>query len=489
MLILKDIAKTYDGKTVLKKIDLSFSTGDVVGLVGNNGEGKSTLFKIIAGEVAPDTGQVDKHNESIVYLPQHPAFGNLTVNKFLAAKLPDPDLSYKIDIALQTVGLAGIVVSQNCNDLSGGEKTKLYLASLLLSDITPTVLLLDEPTNSLDLDGLEWLERFIKTFKGIVLLTSHDRFFLDGTVSKTLELKDGCIKVYGGNYSFYKAQKLQEADILQRKYTVQQKKITRIEADIVDRKQKALRGELKFTSRDPYEKKKASKSARAAVVREKRLDKLLKSEKLIDRPKTRKKYGVDITGFVPSGKFILEVANCSKNFGTKNIFSDISFSLRGTERVWVVGKNGSGKSTLLKIVVGQLQPDSGEVKFGTHIKTGYFSQTTSLDLDSTGIIELQSTGVDQTLCYTTASYLHLTESDLRKKIGQLSTGQLAKLEFAKLLLSDNQLIVMDEPTNHLEIETREDIEEALQEYKGSVLVASHDRYFIERIGVDKIVEL
>ncbi|EKE05193.1 MAG: ABC transporter related protein, partial [uncultured bacterium] len=323
----------------------------------------------------------------------------------------------------------------------------------------------------------------------IVILTSHDRFFLDKTVKTILEIKDGNVKTYGGNYSFYKKQKQDEFALLEKMYVVQQKKIHKIEENIAEFKQRALEGELTYTSRNPYQKKKAGMIAKTALVRERKLEKLLASEETLEKPKGRKKFGVDISGSAHSGKLILEVTGCAKSFGEKQIFKDVSFSIRGNEHVWLIGKNGSGKTTLLKIITGNLQPDFGEVRLGNGVRIGYFSQESTLNSENTGINELKLTGADETTCFNTASHLHLVESDLRKKIKQLSRGQLAKLEFVKILLSDINLLILDEPTNHLEIETREDIENALSVYKGAILVVSHDRYFVETIGVDQVVEL
>ncbi len=489
MLNLKDITKIYDEKVVLEKVNIGFNKGDVVGFIGPNGTGKSTLLQIAAGVLYPDEGVVTSHEETIAYLPQYPEFGDLTVADFLTSKLESSIESYKIDIALEQTGLSHLEKNQKCTDLSGGERTKLCIASFLLIDPVPTVLILDEPTNNLDLDGLEWLENYILSHKGIVLLTSHDRFFLDKVVTKIVEIDKGKLKTYGGNYTFYKDQKRIEQEALERMYVVQQKKIKRATEDIFDYKNRALQGELKYTSRNPYEKKKAAKAAKVAVVRQKKLENFLESADFIEKSTRQKRYGVTLSGSVNSGKLIVECVNCSKSFTGTKILNNVSFSIHGNDRVWIVGKNGSGKSTLIKIIIGAITQDEGIVRLGSTIKYGYFSQESLIDPESTGVNELKSTGADSTTCYTTAAHLHLFEDDLRKKVAQLSRGQVAKLEFVKLLVANNDLLILDEPTNHLEIETREDIENALIDYKGALLIATHDRYFIDTLGITHTLDL
>lgn len=492
MLTLKNVSKTYDEKVVLNKINISLNHKEIVGLVGNNGEGKTTLLKIISGEILPDTGNIEILNEEVAYLPQQldTEFDkDISIEDFLKSKISNLDEEYKIPIVLSKTNLKNIELSRKCNVLSGGQKTRLYIASILLKNPLPSVLLLDEPTNNLDMEGLNWLENFIREYKGIVVLTSHDRFFLDNIATKIIEIKNRKIETFGGNYSFYKEQKQIQENALYRAYETQQKKIEKVIKDINVNKSEATIWENRFSSRDPFEKKKAAKSARAAVVRQKRLERFLESEKSIEKPKIYKIYGININGKVPSGKLIVEVKNCSKKFDNKIVFNNVSFSVYGNERVWLMGENGSGKTTLLNMISDKIKPDTGDIKLGTGIKVGCFSQDTQLDLNKTGLEELLSTGTDKTICYNTAFHVHLYEEDLRKRVGQLSRGQISKLEFIKLILEDKDLLILDEPTNHLEIEVREEIENALKNYNGAMIVVSHDRYFIEKIGINQTVAL
>lgn len=491
MLSIKDLSKEYADREILSHINISIKETDKIGLIGCNGSGKSTLFKILVGEINPDTGVIDNSNDILGYLPQNPHFEDISIGQFIDQELANnTSRDYLIKSILTQLGLEAVDKDIKCTLLSGGQKTKLILANLVLRDPKVTMLILDEPTNNLDITSLDWLELFIKNFNGGLILTSHDRFFLDRVCNKIIELKNGKIKTYGGNYSFYKQQCEIEEQAYAKMYVVQQKQINKTLDNIHTLKEEALTYEHKFSSRNPYEKKKAAKSVKNAINKENKLQKLLNSTEYLDKPQNIKKYGVTVPGTNPQGKLMLSVNNLSFSYGDKLILNNISFRICGSGRTWLIGKNGSGKTTLIKTITNQLIPTSGEIKLGVGNKIGYLSQDSSNLTDAkTGIEELAYVCNDMTQCFRMASHLYLTQKDLVKKISHLSSGQKVKLEFAKLLLAGNNLIIMDEPTNHLEIDTREEIEKALQEYKGAILVASHDRYFIEKLGITDIVEL
>ncbi|MBI2797730.1 ABC-F family ATP-binding cassette domain-containing protein [Candidatus Saccharibacteria bacterium] len=489
MIILKDVTKTYKDKAVLDEAELSVNPQEIIGLVGKNGAGKTTLMRIILGEIKPDSGTVQTSDEIVGYLPQHSDFGEQTVQEFLQSKLPAEHLGWKIDKNLDLVGLKGIDVQKNANSLSGGQKTRLGLAALLLAEPEPTVLLLDEPTNNLDAEGLKWLRSFIKQFRGSVLLTSHDRGFLDESVNRIVELDNGKAKNYGGNYSFYREQKQLEYQSQLDKCEKSQLEQKKLKRTIVAQKEKARHVQSNFKQKDNDKFAKAFFKNRVTVKLDKQasaLESRLEQLDDVERPMQRKSYKVELEGSVPSSKMILKVESLSKSFDGHIVLSDLSFEVYGGERVWVSGVNGSGKSTLLKIAAGIESPDSGSVQLGNNLEFGYFSQeATGLNLSETGIADLLSTGAKPQVCFEQAKSLHITEQDLKKPLSELSRGQIAKVAFAKLLLGQNQLLILDEPTNHLEIETREEIEAALSEYKGAIVVASHDKYFLDAIGVTK----
>lgn len=490
MISVKNLSFSYGSSPVLNKVTFAVGKGQKVGLVGSNGAGKTTLFKLIAGFLKPEKGNIEVGN--LTYLPQHFNFKELSVGQFLNQSLASPSESYKISKVLNELGLADINQDQKAESLSGGQKTRLFLASMLISEDQIELLLFDEPTNNLDLEGLNWLENFINNFKGTVLLTSHDRYFLDRTVDKILELKDEKVSVYGGNYSFYKEQKLIKQKSAAEKYQKNVDEIKRLERLIIEKREK-VKSLLhsKGTDNDKFAKGffRNRGSAKASNAK-KAIDSRIKQLEKVEKPQQRTGYKINFSGQVPSGKTIIKIESLNKNFGPKQVLKDMFFVLTGSEHLWLVGQNGSGKSTLLKVVAGQLKPDSGTVEIATGVKIGYFSQEHSgLNLQKTGIQELLETGLTETECFWQAAKLHLSAESLHKPISELSRGQIAKLEFIKLLLERSQLLVLDEPTNHLEIETREEIEEALKDYKGAIIVASHDRYFLEEIRVDRVLAM
>lgn len=444
------ISKKYSGNPVLNELNFSAVAGERVGLVGSNGSGKSTFLGILAGTVKPDSGKVViKNSVDVGFVPQQANPGSR---------------------------------------LSGGQQVKNLIEKALSQN--PQVLLLDEPTNNLDLESLNWLENILLSFKGLVIFTSHDRFFMDKVCTRIVELSSGKLKEYGGNYTFYKAQKQKEAEIYAKIYHEQQKFIKKTVDQISSSKQEAQHFETKFSSRQPYEKKKSSKSVRGAIVRQGRLEKLLDSTLKIEKPVYRKNYNPQVVGLNAAGKMILQVKDLSFNFAGREIFNKITLYIFGKDRVWINGKNGSGKTTLLKNIIGQLSPTQGSVKFGAEIKYAYYSQDNSnIDLSLTGIKNLLQTCPDETECFRMATRLHLTYEDLLKPAQQLSGGQKAKLEFSKLLLGNFNLLILDEPTNNLEIETREDIEDALVDFEGAILFVSHDRFFVEKLKPDSVVNL
>lgn len=484
MLDLKNISKTFEDKTVLDSVSLSLNK-EVVALMGNNGAGKSTLFKIITGEIEPDSGSIQT-DETIGYLPQQFDFGEFTIERFLDTDKPE----YEIDIIFAQLGLSYLDKNKETKDLSGGEKTKLYLAGLLLSEPKPTFLLLDEPTNNLDLEGLLWLEEFIANFDGTVFLISHDRALLDEVVDRIIELDNGMITQYGGNYSFYKEQKSIAMQAYERMYNLQEKKIENIEEDINTIRSKTLQGERKFGSGDPYQRRKIRKAAQLGASRRAKLEKFLVSDDKLEKPNDRRNYPFHFSGDTYTDKFILGMKNVTKCYGGKFILDHVSFSLFGVQHLWLSGPNGSGKSTIIKLLMNQLTPDSGTVEIGSNVKIGYFSQESDFHKESNTMIdELLSLGAMKTDIYKYAKFLHLDSDDVVKPLFTLSRGQRIKVEFIKLLMGDNHILLLDEPTNHLEIDTREQIEEALRYYEGAILVVSHDRYFLEKIGIDRQIEI
>ena len=491
MIKLSDISKEFGDKKILNNISLILSNNHVYGLIGENGTGKTTLLKIILGQVSPDDGLVDRQREVIGYVPQNPEFpNNSSVRDYLKEKILAEDEWYKVETILAQTGLDNSILDTPSENLSGGQKTRLHLAALLLQDPSPTFLLLDEPTNNLDIDGIIWLEEFITSFDGTILIVSHDRALLDNVVDTIFEIENSVVKTYGGNYSFYQEQKEIERQAYERNFIAQQKKIYQIEENIAAMKQRAQQGETQFSSRMPYQRRKIRKSAEQAVHRQQALQKFLQSEQKLEKPETKKRYLIQLKGESHTGKTVLYAKNISKSFGNKQVLDKISLHIQSQERVWLTGKNGSGKSTLLKILTDTVEPDSGTVEIGNAVSIGYFSQEQS-NLDRLHSVqeELMSLDVSQTEAYKLALRFNFKPEDLSKKLSELSMGQHVKITFAKLTYGHYNILILDEPTNHLEISTRETLEQILQEYRGALLISSHDRFFLENIQIQRIIEL
>lgn len=487
MFALKHIQKSYKDKPILKDICLSLNTGEVVALIGENGAGKTTLLRIALGELKPDSGTVSLHNEVVGYVPQQAEPKGIIQDSF-SNRVED----WRADYALSLVELEGIPKTRMVNSLSGGQKTRLALAKVLASEPEPTMLLLDEPTNNLDVEGLHWLERFVKDYKGGIIIVSHDRNFINKVATSIVELCRGTLKQYGGNYDFYKQQKEIEY----------QSEISKYKSNLLERQRltEAIKTEsgksqhthnhIKRNDNDKYQRDffrnrvtvKLGKNTKMLQARLKQLDE-------VERPEENKSYKVRLNGRVSLTKHILRANNIVKKYSDKT-FAYPDFEIRGTERLHVQGANGSGKTTLLKIVAGLIVADSGNIELGQNIKLGYFSQDINGLNDSINNFEnIELTGASPTAIYREARSLGLGETELRKKPDELSRGQQAKLSFVKILLSQNQLLIFDEPTNHLDFMTREQIEIALKNYKGSIIVASHDSYFLQRIGINRIINL
>lgn len=488
MLHLQNITKSYNDHLVLKDVSLSVNAGEVIALIGANGVGKTTLLKLLLGEIEPDEGQITNHQEVVGYVPQEP----LNIDKTIEASFGSIE-PWRIDYTLNLVGLEHISHSGVLRELSGGQKTRVAIAQVLAQDPEPTVLLLDEPTNNLDTEGLAWLESFIKRFKGAVLLVSHDRHFINSVATKVIEVKNGVTKQYGGNYDFYQEQKAIEVQAEQDRYekNVAEKKRLEKAARLQSEKSQHTHSHIKRADNDKYQRdffrnRVASKLGQQAKNLETRLEKL----EDVDRPALDKHYAFSLGGTTHANKLIVQLQDVSKTYGGRKVLAGIDLEIRGNAHLHVRGKNGSGKSTLLQLIAKQLKPDAGSIAYGTGITIGYFSQDTDgLDYKKLALDNLSAPSVTEEAIYRQARSLGLDAQDLRKMPGELSRGQQAKLAFAKLLLTNYDLLILDEPTNHLDIPTKEQLEKALQSYAGAILVASHDVYFLQQLKIDQTLQL
>ncbi|RTK94773.1 ABC-F family ATP-binding cassette domain-containing protein [Candidatus Saccharibacteria bacterium] len=486
MAFLRHIYKSYRGQTVLEDINLAINHGEVVALIGENGAGKTTLLEILRGELKPDAGSVQV-SETVGYVPQEAVLGKTIAESFSATTE-----SWKIDYALERVGMGSKKRSTFVSTLSGGQKTRLAFAVVLAQDPEPSLLLLDEPTNNLDTAGLEWLADFVRTFDGAVLLVSHDREFVNKTATKIAELHKTKLTLYGGNYDFYRTQKeLEEAAAVAR-YQQHIEERNHLTKAITAQRENSKHAHEHFKSSDNdkmqnhyFKNRVTVKYGKQARMLEKRLDQLEE----VERPESSKDYRIVLGGEVVRNKLVLRLEDICKGFPDL-VLDKVNLEIRGGERIHVQGQNGSGKTTLLTIAARKTQPDSGGVAYGNGISAGYFSQNVDgLDHAVTGLSNLVATEATMTDIFREARSLGLTDTDLKKPVSELSRGQQAKLGFAKLLLASHHLLILDEPTNHLDIPTREQIESALQKYKGAVLFASHDKYFAIKLKPTKELQL
>lgn len=487
MAFLRHIYKSFGDKSVLEDVSLAINNGEVIALIGENGAGKTTLLEILRGELKPDGGSVQS-NGTIGYVPQEAVLGKSIAKSFSASAF-----SWQIEYALERVSLGSKSLTTLVDALSGGQKTRLAFATVLAQDPEPSLLMLDEPTNNLDADGLTWLDGFIRAFRGAVLLVSHDRAFINSVATKTVELHNGRLKQYGGNYDFYREQKAleQASEIARYQQSVEERNHLQTALTAEREKGKHTHEHMKKRSdhdtaqRDFFKNRVTNKFGQQARQLERRLDQL----EDIERPEFAKNYGLKLGGEVTGDKLVLRVTDATKTYSNSGLMPT-SLEIRGNERIHVQGSNGAGKTTLLSIVAGRSQPDSGGVAYGTNISVGYFSQDVDgLDHLSTGLENLIQTEARMTDIFREARSLGITKEDLSKRVSKLSRGQQAKLGFAKLLLGSHHLLILDEPTNHLDLPTREHIEEALKQYKGAVLFASHDTYFAKTIKPTKELKL
>lgn len=518
MLSCNKLYKSFGVETILEDISFSINEGDKVGIVGVNGTGKTTLFKVITGIYGYDSGDIftskgckigyleqntNFYSEKTIYDEVLEVFSNLIdaenelrilENKIALLSKDNGDsdelhelmdsygkkyeefeknngYSYKSEIigTLRGLGFQDEDIYKEIKVLSGGEKTRVLLGKLLLS--RPSLLLLDEPTNHLDSDSVEWLESFLRAYTGTVMIISHDRYFLDQSVNRIFEMSNKRLTTYNGNYTNYLKQARLQREIDLRNYTNQQKDIKKQEESIE---------RLKSYGREKHIKRARSK------------EKMLEKVEVLDRPQEfRKKAKFKFKQTFQSGNDVLRGEGIKKSFGDRVLFENVNFDIYRGEKVALIGPNGIGKSTLFKILIGEEEKESGEINIGKNVDISYFHQEQkSLDLKKTVIDEIwdSNTQFTQTEVRSLLAAFLFEDESVFKQIGTLSGGERARVAILKLILSKSNLLLLDEPTNHLDIDSKEVLEEALIEYEGTVFTISHDRYFLNTV-VDKILVL
>ncbi|NLV73490.1 MAG: ABC-F family ATP-binding cassette domain-containing protein [Chloroflexi bacterium] len=525
MLHLSDITKSYGGRLLFKQASTVINAGERVGLVGPNGSGKTTLIRIILGEESSDSGAVrwDVPMSAVGYLPQAldlPA--DATLRAYLGGERHDDDAlaaelerlaeqltraqldnreaveaayhevlerlssadqsvqEHELKEILAGLNLDSLALDQPVAILSGGQKTRLGLAQLLLS--RPAFLILDEPTNHLDISGLQWLERYLSRSRAGMLIVSHDRTFLDQVVNRILEIdpQKQTMTNYAGNYSDYTAAKETERVKYAQAYREQEVRIAGLQSTVrgLEGQARKIEGE----TIDFYWRKRALKVARAAVVHRKRIERMLNSEDHLEKPQQSYDIKLEFAETPESGQDVLILQDLGKRFGDLVLFKDVYLTLRRQERIVLLGPNGTGKTTLLRIIMGLEPPSQGSVRLGSNVKVGYLSQsqdTIDAALSPYDLVRANA-ALDESQARTFLHYFLFKGDEVFTPSGSLSYGERARLALGILVLQRCNLLLLDEPINHLDIPSRERFEHALAGFSGTVLAVVHDRYFAQR---------
>jgi macrolide transport system ATP-binding/permease protein len=491
---IRGIQKSFNERLIINNAKFDIKHGSRIGLVGNNGAGKTTLANIIYGSVLPDAGAIETFNGSvnIGYLKQSTEYSVLEFEDAITlAEKGLFTLSSKLGLS-KTIDWG----DTQWENLSGGEKLKLSLASVWAS--RPELLILDEPTNHLDLQGVAWLINELKAFNGAVIIISHDRYFLDRTVTEIVEIEDGETKLFNGNYSFYRQEKQRLYEIQLHQYETQQKHKQQIEQQIANLKnwsEKAHRDSTKQGSNSErrqigykeYHRMKAKKMDIQIKSKTKRLNQELEKNE-IKQPKQEAKVSFQFQASHKRGKRIIEAQNLGKYFGNRCLFDNSHFYMNHGERMAILGVNGSGKTTLLKMLLGKEKGTTGSLWMSDSLRIGYLSQDvsdlppTKTALEYTGLTDRTSLGTARTIF----ANIGLSEEKLTIPIVNLSLGERTRVKLVMMLLNDLDLLILDEPTNHLDLASRESLEKTLMDFHGSMLIVSHDVYFLEKIS-DKLL--
>lgn len=513
VLSCNNICKTFGSNVILDNCSFHIEDKEKAAIVGINGAGKTTLLKIIMGEMNKDSGDVIiASGKTLGYLSQHQELqGSLTIYEemlkskqeiiSLESEIRELELkmksvqgetlermlktyaglterfeqsngfAYKSEVAgvIKGLGFSEDDFDKPVNTLSGGQKTRVSLGKLLLKN--PDILLLDEPINHLDMQSIDWLETYLMNYKGSIIIVAHDRYFLDRVVTKVVEIDRGKMTTYDGNYTAYSEKKARLMDAMIKQYYNQQKEI-RAQEEVIEK--------LRSFNRE--------KSIRRAESREKLLNKI----EVLEKPDTEvKQMKLMLEPNIISGKDVLGIKNLKKSFDEKVLFSDVNFEIKRGERVAIIGNNGTGKTTLLKIIRGMIESDRGEVILGSKVHVGYYDQEHQILNSENNIfdeIRNEYPDLDNTKIRNVLAAFLFTGDDVFKLIKDLSGGERGRVSLAKLMLSEANLLILDEPTNHLDIMSKEILENALQNYEGTLIYVSHDRYFINKTAT-RILEL
>lgn len=500
----RDLYKSYNGKTVFENISGQINEGDKIGIIGVNGVGKTTLIKILMGQEEYDNGvlEVTPSDLRVGYLDQTCNFDEeLSVNEIFdrlaisySSTANSSSYSRKLKNSLLRLGFKEKDMSKKFSKLSGGEKTKLSLC-LALSE-NPEILILDEPTNHLDVETIKWFEGFVNSVNKTVIIISHDRLFLDNTVNKILEMKCDDLREFKGNYSSYKLQKENELKCLQKENEKQERKIEELKETIKKRMVWFKRAHDNSASDSEwgsaFKKKKAKKHVNVLKSKRRQLERIQSNRVEVPKQDPSAAFNMiskNLKDNDKMAKYLVRVNRLNKSFGERCLFSNAAFSIELGDKIALLGKNGTGKTTLIRILLGKEKANSGTVSINPSVNIGYLSQELEdLNFNNTILEEVTSAGMDKNISRNMLGRFLFIGEDVFKIVGNLSMGEKCRVAFVKLLLSGINFLILDEPTNHMDIVSREKIEDALREYKGTVMFVSHDRYLVKSIAT-KIFEL
>lgn len=484
MIELVNISKQFADKVLFDKINLTIYDGERVGIVGENGSGKSTLMNIIAGEVLPDSGIVNLYGDKIGYLKQITEYSkndflNIITDENYASEFLKIISKLKLDKSID-------FSDARLEKLSGGEKTKIMLAHVLSKE--PHVLLLDEPTNHLDLDGVDWLIKTLDSYNGTIVVVSHDRYFLNAIANKIIEVENGQIKEFYGNYDQYKSQKDSQLIELKNKYEEQKHLERKINAQIrqlnewsnkaerESRRQGGMMSDSKIKGAQTKAQVSAGKLANSAKAKASRLEQA-KSE-FIERPYEEGKVHYRLTAKDIGSKVLIRVEDLNKAFGDNQIIKNTSFIIGAGEKVALKGRNGCGKTTLIRILMGKDKDFQGSVWVAPSVKMAYLSQDVFDLNEELTVMDIAKQGGNSQ--YTTLFLTNLVNMNMKRqvfdrKIKTLSLGERMRVKMSEIVLSDYNLLVLDEPTNHLDLANKIYLEKILKDYEGTLILVSHDR--------------
>ena len=492
---ITNLSKSFNDNLVLDNISLSINSSDKIGIIGKNGCGKSTLIKIICGDIDDYEGSVIVSDDRIGYLKQITEYTN---EDFLNMCTSKEGLSMFLKLNSEFGITKDIDYStERLKNLSGGEKTKIALSYILSKD--PSILIMDEPTNHVDIKSIDYLINIIKNYSGTLIVVSHDRYFLNQTVNKIIEIDRGKINIYNGNYDYYVIEKEKELAKMKSRYENEQKLDKKIKNEIRKLnewsnkgereagKQGGMRSDSKIKGVKTNAQRKAAKLSSSAENKKKRLEKL--REDFIDKPYESKDIKYFFNGEDLRANALIKLTDVSKEYDGKLVFENANFEIKSNDKIGLIGPNGCGKSTLIKIINGEIESTTGSIWKTPSLKMAYMSQDV-FDIDDSLTINEFASRFDvnkKQFFFSNLVNMGVDRSIFKNKISSLSLGQRMKIKLVQIILEEYNLLVLDEPTNHLDLENKIELENALITFPGSILIATHDRYLLKNLTNSLIV--